>query len=258
MRNHLILAVTLLAPAALVSPDPCWAAPAEEGSNNNLLCQNPPTPVLKGGVSGSSFEGRIFQPAHLKMSKAEFAAAVKQYDQDLARFCLDAKRYAANLAQYNIEVGDCNQKENKFKAELRQDQLNISAVKVPTISLKIQSVPTSVAPPLQNCHVCHRDCATLGCCRGGGGANARQTSSVRTQSGDAQRLATVQAELDRQNAQLKLAEKEGRFSGQDATNQARLAGAREGLANQFGQLKAQYQLLKVERDTLTGTTQARQ
>jgi len=221
---------------------------------------------LKGSAaqkSGNSLKGKVnangllpghvgtgVVPTNIKLTREEYKAAVEQYSADVKDLVSSAAQYTAATKAYNMEVGACDENNKQYAAQVKNQQLNIQAIQIPTIPIKITDVPPQIPPP----RVCCANCLITGRCGHLGTAGPKPGANKASNSSriDAMRETDSQAGLSKTTQQLKVAEAEQGFAQQKATQEAALEAKMQKLADMFGQLQEKYNIVKIEKDTLTG------
>ena len=192
---------------------------------------------------------------HIKLSPEEYKEALQQYNADLKDFVMSASQYSAAVKQYDLDVGACNENNQQYAAKVKQQQLNISAIQIPAVPINIKQfdVPPVIPPP----RVCCAKCIVTGRCghlgTGGGGPAGNPQAGQNAMRMDAMRVNESQNKLGAAQGSLKVAEAEQGFAEQKATQEADLEAKMQKLADKFGQLQEKFNIVKIERDTLTGS-----
>jgi hypothetical protein len=230
------------------------------GAKNNGLsgsaAQSSPK-SLKGKVDANGLlpghVGKAVIPTNIKLTKEEYKEALQQYSADLTDLVSSAAQYTAAVKQYDATVGACDENNKQYAAQVKNQQLNIQAVQIPTvpINLKQFDVPPQIPPP----RVCCANCLITGRCGHlgtGGPSQGSVTAGMNAARIDAMRINESSAGLNKSQQQLKVAEAEQGFAAQKANQEAALEAKMQKLADMFGQLQEKYNIVKIEKDTLTG------
>lgn len=166
----------------------------------------------------------------LKVGTPQFKAAAAQYSNDISQFREHANQYNAHLADFGKTIGECHAGQKAYEESLRGYELHVKQFHIPALN--------DIRPP----HIC-----------GELNMSASQTARVANQMRE-DRIRVVQAEkeLNDQEMKLGLAEKAELINSKKAVNASIRAQREQELAGEFGKLKEEYDLLKIENKALGG------
>lgn len=176
---------------------------------------------------------RLAGQAHsllLKVGTPQFKSAVAQYSGDLAQFKAHAEQYNAHLAQFQQTIGECHAGEAAFEENLKNYQLHVNLFHIPSLQ--------SVRPP----HICgHLQMTETHMNRVG--------QSIRN---DQLRVMAAEQNLNNEELKLRAAQNSELLNAKKAMNASIREQREQQLAGEFGKLKEEYDLLKVENEALGG------
>jgi hypothetical protein len=164
-----------------------------------------------------------------KLKGAELKAANAQYAQDLEAFKSHATNYNLLIEKFNKQIGQCLSNEASYQDYLKEYQLHCKEFHMPNI-----------APP----HICGQLHVTDG-----------EASHIAGQyRADQMKVAQAAQELANQENRLRNAEaQDGAAEANLITAAVRSQRERE-LVDAFGKLRQEYELLKIEKNQLDGST----
>ncbi|HEY9677965.1 MAG TPA: hypothetical protein V6C76_08140 [Drouetiella sp.] len=234
--NRSLIPMALLVLVAYAAPRA--VAETREESAAQLIAQNAAFKQQAQQLHGSaeksiSNANRLAGEAHslvLKAGTPQFKTAVAQYSGDLALFRAHAEQYNAHLDDFRKTVGECHAGEAAYEASLKSYQLHVDMFHVPNLN--------SVKPP----HICRnmqmsQDEAT------------RLAYSMRN---DQLRVLKAENNLNMEEQKLAQAKAAEMLNEKKAVNAAIRDKREQLLAGEFGKLKEEYDLLKVENQALGG------
>lgn len=200
---------------------------------------------LKGFVGAT---GHVLPAIKLHMSKAELDSACKQYSADLRKFFVDVQDYHKAHEALKAQIGTCTENEQQWQLNLQKNKLNLNTVVIP-VGIPDIPKPPDAPPVIQPPRACCARCLITGECGhlGTGGGSAPPPPGQT----DA-RLKELTMEVARTQNQLRYAEQENGYTSQKAINEAQIEQSQQNLAEKFGRLKQQYDMLKIEKSALTG------
>ena len=169
-------------------------------------------------------------PAAVKLTPAQYQAALKQYNGDLDNFALHAGAYDQHLKTFQATVGECHANEQALNSVIQKYEIHADQFHLP--------LPSTLRPP----HIC-------GHMRGGVGQIASEANSMMM---DQKRVLESQLALAKTEANLQNAEGEMVGTHTKAVNEAKREEGEQALAGEFSRLKNEYDLLKIEKDQLAG------
>ena len=167
-------------------------------------------------------------PANLHLNAAQLAAAQNQYNSDIKEFSAHAEAYNDHLKQFQGTVGECHANDVMLDNVIHKYDLHLEEFHLPVVR---------ISPP----HIC----GALGEVYGGDVSHI--ANSIMNDQ-----LRVINAEQDLQRAEQKLQAVEGQapaIAGK-TVNAAYRASREQELAAEFGRLRQEYDLLKVERQRL--------
>jgi hypothetical protein len=194
--------------------------------------------TLKGSESNTTLNGSAevlhtntpILPIPGKLTKQQYEMGAKQYGSDVNAFAGHAKAYDAHLKQFQASVGECHAGEKALDAMLKKYEIHVSDFHVQMAEIKLR-------PP----HICHRMKQTV---------DRDFNSIANSMMNDQRRVIEAEQGLRKTEAELQNAEQANAVVGIKATNEAKREEGENALAGEFGRLKEEYDLLKMERDRL--------
>ena len=164
----------------------------------------------------------------LKAGTAQYQAATAQYSGDLSQFKNHAQQYQLHMEDFKKTMGECHANEKIYEAQAEEYKLHLQTWHMPDIR-----------PP----HIC-------------GLLNVSQDQAMHianTLRVDQMRVAAATGDM--LNAQQKLATAEQAELGlaKKAIGSSIREKREQELAGEFGKLKQEFDLLKIERQALGGT-----
>jgi hypothetical protein len=172
-------------------------------------------------------------PHAAKLSAAQYQEAAKQYNADLNAFKEHARAYDAHLRNFQATIGECHANNKALESLLKQYELHVDQFHLPELSHFLR-------PP----HVC--------------GRLQRQVGDLSQEANamyvDQQRIFAAQLGLAKTEGELQNAEMDATAQRKKAETEAKRESGEQALAAEFSQLKGEYDLLKVEKDTLAGNS----
>lgn len=155
------------------------------------------------------------------------AGAPKEYQANLQAFKDHATQYKAHLNQVEQQLGFCKASEAEYKQQLKDYSLHVEQFHMPNIR-----------PP----HIC-----------GQLQISQQQASQIaNSMRADQQRLMRSEAELANTEANLENAMQSSMGADASLYHRSQLAEAERKLAGEFASLKTEYELLKIQHDSLSG------
>ncbi len=114
--------------------------PAAQGSGcADALKGSVDADALKGGVQKNT--SGLTMPSHIKLTAEQYKAAVSQYRADIAQFYGHVHNYQGEVSALKKLIGECNENEAQFQQTIKKNQLNISALQMPAITVNIPKPP---------------------------------------------------------------------------------------------------------------------
>jgi len=219
-------------------------------TNNNLTKQSGKTGAKKPLQGQIHAVGAVLPAFKLHMTDTQLKAAVAQYAADLRQFYAHLQDYNAASAAHKKLAGECTENAQQWQLKLAKDKLTLNQVIIPvgvTNAPPPPPTPPEVPPP----RICCVNCLITGRCGhlgtgGGGGSNpgAARADSMREQQ--------ARADLGKAQGDLRFAETENGYTHSKAIDEAKIEQSQQNLAEKFGQLKGEYDMLKIEKSALTG------
>jgi hypothetical protein len=198
--------------------------------------------AVKGSASQTTLNGAAevlhtnipVLPKPAKLTKEQYALGAKQYAGDLSNFTAHAKAYDEHLKQFQKAVGECHANEKALDGVLKKYEIHVGDFHLGLNDSNAQIVlrPPHICKRMQN--MVDRDFNKI--------ANAMMNDQRRVMEAE-HRLAQTEAEL--QNAEQANAAASGK-----AMHQAQREEGEMALAGEFGRLKEEYDLLKMEKERL--------
>lgn len=231
----------------------------EDGTANGGIGTNDISLTKQSGKNGAKKPlqgqihavGAVLPAIKLHMSEAQRDAAVRQYAGDLKQFYLHLRDYNAAAEAHKKLAGECTENEQQWQLKLKNDKLSLSQVIIPVGVTNIPPPPPS-PPDIPPPRICCVGCLITGRCghlgTGGGGGNSTP-GSARI---DSMRTQQAMADLGKAQNELKYAETENGYTKSKAIDEAKIEQSQQNLAAKFGQLKDEYDMLKIEKTALTG------
>ncbi len=173
-------------------------------------------------------------PSAAKLSGAQLQSALKQYNADLANFTQHAGAYDQHLKTFQATVGECHANQQALDSVIKKYEIHADQFHVPTL-------PATIRPP----HICKRMLAQMG----------DMSHEINSMMMDQKRVMEAQIELAKTEATLQNAEAETASTHAKAINQSQREDGEQALAAEFGRLKDEYDLLKIEKDQISGNNQ---
>jgi hypothetical protein len=208
---------------------------------------------LHGHVTGS---GTVLPAFKLRMSEAQLKEAVAQYASDLRQFYLHVTDYHANQVALKKQIGECTENEQQWQLKLQKDKLKLNSVVIAT-GVPNLPPPPATPPDIPPPRVCCARCLITGRCgaghlgpnnMGGGGVTPPGTLS----EADKARMRIAAQDLAKTEGNLQIANQENSFTSQKAINEAEIEQSQQSLAEKFGRLQQEFDMLKIEKEALTG------
>jgi hypothetical protein len=194
-------------------------------------------PTLKGSETNTTLNGsaemlhtNIVLPKPAKLTKQQYELGAKQYTGDVSNFAEHAKAYDAHLKQFQKAVGECHAGEKALDNVLKKYEIHVS-------DFHIQMAEIKLRPP----HICHRMQETV---------DRDFNSIANSMMNDQRRVMEAEQRLRKTEAELQNSEQANVVVGMKAENEAKREEGEKALAGEFGRLKEEYDLLKMERDRL--------
>lgn len=176
---------------------------------------------------------RLSGEAHsltLKIGSPQFKSAVAQYSGDLTQFREHAVQYNVHLADFQKTIGECHAGEAAYENSLKDFQLHVNLFHIPDMA--------NIRPP----HVCGRLKMT-----------EAQTAQVANQMrNDQVKIIAAEKQLNAEEVSLRAAQSSELLNSKKAVNAAIRDKHEQELAAEFGKLKEEYDLLKMENQALGG------
>lgn len=167
----------------------------------------------------------------LKVGSPQFKSAVAQYSGDLAQFKAHAEQYNAHLADFQKTIGECQATQAAYDKELKDYQLHVNLFHLPDLT-------GAVRPP----HICGQLHMTQS-------DSARVANSLRM---DQLKIIAAQQNLNAAETKLMQAQTDELSTAKKAVNASIREKHEQELAGEFGKLKQEYDLLKMENEALGG------
>ncbi|HEY9734344.1 MAG TPA: hypothetical protein V6C89_20705 [Drouetiella sp.] len=212
------------------------------------------TAPLQGHVSGS---GTVLPAFKLRMSESQLKEAVAQYASDLKQFYLHVTDYHSSQVALKKQIGECTENEQQWQLKLQKDKLKLNSVVIAT-GVPNLPPPPATPPDIPPPRVCCARCLITGRCGAGhlGPNNTGSSGGVGSAGGlsqaDKARLQQASQDLARTEGNLQIATQENSFTSQKAINEAEIEQSQQNLAEKFGRLQQEYDMLKIEKEALTG------
>lgn len=198
------------------------AKPLHEKVQEQLLIAK----TLKG--EANMLLNRVPAVAPPKLKGPALQAAVADYTKSLQAFVNNADRYKANLNNFRLTIGECQRAQAQYDAQRSAYDLHCNQFHVPGLA--------NIEPP----HICGALNLTAG--------EASQISGLLR--ADEQRLQKTMTELNTAGA---LVQESRNLVASNLANTAHDAirqREEEKLAKQFGRLKEEYEMLKIQSNML--------
>lgn len=163
----------------------------------------------------------------LKLSKAQYQAALQQFNAHVNEFRLHAGAYYDSRAKFSRDIGECKTNQKQYEEYARKYQLHTEEFHIP-----------NVTPP----HVC-------------GTLNLSSEEALRlsgTLRSDLVRAAAAEAQLQNEEQRLRAAEHVSSMHDGMVMAQAMRERREQELAAAFGRLRQEYELLTAEKSALGG------
>lgn len=205
------------------------AKPLHEKMQQQILIAK----TLKG--EANMLLNRIPAVAPPKLKGPALQAAVADYTQSLQAFVNNADRYKANLKNFQLTIGDCQRAQATYDAQRSAYDLHCNQFHVPGLTL--------VEPP----HICGALNLTAG--------EASKISGLLR--ADEQRLQKTMNDVNNAGALVNESRNLVAANLANTANDAVRQREEEKLAKQFGRLKEEYELLKIQSSML-GTEKQKQ
>jgi hypothetical protein len=173
-------------------------------------------------------------PSAAKLSGAQLETALKQYNADVNSFAAHAGAYDQHLKTFQTTIGECHANQQAIDGAVKQFEIHTAQFHVPTL-------PASIRPP----HLCPKMMAQMG----------DMSSQISGMMMDQKRVMEAQNALAHTEGQLQNAEAETASTHTKAINEAKRQEGEQALAAEFNRLKDEYDLLKVEKDQVSGNNQ---
>jgi len=176
---------------------------------------------------------RLTGEAHsllLKMGTPEFKSAVAQYSGDLSQFRAHADQYNAHLAEFQKTIGECHAGEAAYENSLKDYQLHVNLFHIPDFQ--------TIKPP----HVC-------GQLKMSQADSGRVAYNIRN---DQIKILKAEQQLNTEETKLRTAQSAQLLNAKKAVNASIREKHEQELAGEFGKLKEEYDLLKIENQALGG------
>ena len=198
---------------------------------NVKLAQNAPDKksTLKGAAEMMHTNAPVL-PLPGKLSKEQYEMGAKQYKNDVNNFAAHAQAYDAHLKEFQKSVGECHAGEKALDAVLKKYEIHVS-------DFHIQMQQVKLRPP----HICRRMQETV---------DRDFNQIANSMMNDQRRVMEAEQKLQKTEAELQNAEQANAVVGTKAANEAKREEGEKALAGEFGRLKEEYDLLKMERDRL--------
>ena len=173
-------------------------------------------------------------PAAAKLSGAQLAGAMSQYNADVNNFAQHAGAYDQHLKNFQTTIGECHANQLAVNGAVKQFEIHTAQFHVPTL-------PSSIRPP----HICPKMLENMG----------NMSTQINGMMMDQKRVMEATNELSHTEGQLQNAEAANASTHTKAINEAKRQEGEQALAAEFNKLKDEYELLKVEKDQLAGNNQ---
>ncbi len=167
----------------------------------------------------------------LRIGSPQFKSAVAQYSGDLAQFKAHAQQYNAHLAEFQKTIGECRAGEAAYDKELKDYQLHVNLFHLPDLT-------EAVRPP----HICGR-------LQMSESETSRVANGIRS---DQLKIIAAQQNLNAEELKLRQAQTAELSTTKKAVNASIREKHEQELAGEFGKLKEEYDLLKMENEALGG------
>jgi hypothetical protein len=202
---------------------------------------------LQGEAEVLTTKTPVLPASSVKLSPSQVQAAVKQYNADLEQFAAHATAYDQHLKNFQATVGECHANEAALNSVLKKYEIHVDQFHVPTLNLPNKPFNSNIIPPtlttLRPPHVCKRMQAEMG----------DMTQLANSMLSDQKKVLDAQLALAKTEGSLQNSEAEAAASRLKATNEAKREQGEQALVTEFTQLRSEYDLLKVEKDTLAGS-----
>lgn len=219
--------------------------------------------AIKGGVNEDTLKGGVQKegsaltmPSRLKLTAQQYKQAVSQYKSDISQFYSHVEGYQVAVKALKRLIGECNEDQAQYNEQVKKNQLNINALQIPAAIVAVPK-PPDIPPELPPPRACCVRCLQTGQCGihlgtgavGGLGANA-QPGTARI---DAMRINEAQGKAAKTQAQLSAATAAGQAADAVVMNFAEVEKRSQDISDQFGRLKKEYDVLRIEREMLAGS-----
>jgi hypothetical protein len=162
-----------------------------------------------------------------KLTAQQYQAGLQSYKADIDKFKQHADIYNAHLQDFQQLVGECHANEAAYQAIAQQYQLHVEQFHIPM-------------PNIQPPHIC-----------GELQMNQGQAASLSWMlRSDQAKVANAEFALQQEESKLAATEAMAPVIAKRLVNNSDRAKAEQGLAEEFGRLKQEYDLLSVEGKTL--------
>ncbi len=199
------------------------AKPLHEKMQEQILIAK----TLKG--EANMLLNRVPAVAPPKLQGAALQAAMGEYSRSLQAFVNNTDRYKANLNNFQLTIGDCQRAQQTYNAQRQQYGLHCDQFHVQGL--------TMVEPP----HICGALNLTAG--------EASQISGLLR--ADEQRLQKTMGDLNTAGALVAESRNLVAANLSNTAHDSIRQREEEKLAKQFGRLKEEYEMLKIQNKMLT-------
>ncbi len=187
------------------------------------------------GKAETSINGanRLTGEAHsllLKIGSPQFKSAVAQYSGDLSQFREHANQYNAHLVDFQKTIGECHAGEAAYENSLKDYQLHVNLFHIPDLA--------NIRPP----HVCGQLHLSQF-------QSAKVANSLRN---DQVKVLEAEQKLNNEELKLRAAQSAELLNSKKAVNASIRDKHEQELAAEFGKLKEEYDLLKIENQAIGG------
>jgi hypothetical protein len=204
----------------------------------NLQAQSVPSrkDPLKGSANFSQGV-QIGAPPPLKLTAAQYSAALNQYSSDVVKFTEHAQQYDSHLQKFNTEIGACHANDQAYAANLKKYEMHLQEFHMPNLRLPSVAIATGVIRPP---HLCPAMMVSEG--------EALQITGK--YFNDQLRLVSAQQQLQTAEKQLRDTQKGMGLANQKLETEIKRGQGERDLAVEFGKLQEEYDLLKTEKERI--------
>jgi hypothetical protein len=176
-------------------------------------------------------------PPPLKLTAAQYGAALNQYSGDIQKFTEHAQLYDAHLQKFNAEIGACHANDQAYAANLKKLEMHLQEFHMPNLRLPSVAIATgTIRPP----HLCPAMMVSE--------AEGQQITDK--YFNDQLRLVAAQQQLQSAEKQLRNTQTGMGLANQKLETEIKRGQGERDLAVEFGKLREEYDLLKTEKERI--------